>query len=574
MEEEDLLVDVETVEEKFEAGGVFAQEFALEDSAAASDESDNVVVKEEAKQEEDGGDGDPLDLIGRNQRKRRRLCQEERTAAEATVPKIQKRRKRRKEEEQALCKKWGDHVKLSRELRNRCRFRCPTCKQVFNAWSKLSSHWGGKAAECVRCRVNQPGVAEEVYLHRCSICLEEVLSDLYLFSIHLTQKHDGMAMSKYREASSPSSGENTAAKKRTVCRTLLSKEDIEELKRNTPTVPPMEKKVMPQGSLPDVDMAVGKVENICEFACTKKECGYTSGSWLYFSRHVYRCLGNRTRTFHPEYLSEARYHRCHLCSCCVLCDKHVVTAHLIKDHNLHSRQKYLQMIEDSALERKLRTETGIELKKCSVTLLKMSRACLTKLKVRRETVHKFLDLSRAEESLEIRELCVFRCRECGQDFGNYQTFFTHKHEGQVGKKRKVPSLGPDMLSKAVSYECRLCRRLVLCDYVLVRQHVKAAHGMRLAEYMLAAGHRGGPVGPAREEEERLAGARKEVPTVPPPKSFYQPPETVPRERATLRVEHLCLWACPKCGLETNSWSPMALHAAACVEGRKGKDERR
>ncbi len=65
------------------------------------------------------------------------------------------------------------------------------------------------------------------------------------------------------------------------------------------------------------------IDNLCVFGCTK--CEFKADMWRKFSCHLKKCV--KDVKFKTDYLVEARYHRCSICSKPMLCDKDIIRLH-------------------------------------------------------------------------------------------------------------------------------------------------------------------------------------------------------------------------------------------------------
>ncbi len=68
--------------------------------------------------------------------------------------------------------------------------------------------------------------------------------------------------------------------------------------------------------------------------------------------------------YHPRYMKEARYHRCCICSKCILCDKRNIFLHARKVHGL-GEAEYAKKAQDHEEMRSRRKRPSAELKRVS-----------------------------------------------------------------------------------------------------------------------------------------------------------------------------------------------------------------
>ncbi len=104
----------------------------------------------------------------------------------------------------------------------------------------------------------------------------------------------------------------------------LESERLAELRSQVPLVssPPLGFCSMPEDSIPK-SKTTDIIDNLCIFGCTK--CNFRVDKWETMSRHLKRCV--KFIKFKTDYLVEARYHRCLICSKPMLCDKIIIRLH-------------------------------------------------------------------------------------------------------------------------------------------------------------------------------------------------------------------------------------------------------
>ncbi len=367
-----------------------------------------------------------------------------------------------------------------REALNQCKFQCPSCQSVFSSWKDLRAHRREKS--CSQCRPSQRGVTVKKVVLKCLLCKKEVLSDHFLFRIHLN-KHHGLANVDWYQLEV--AGKGKEYKHRNVRRNKPHQRS--KLKVSVPLVnSPLEKQVMPPKSLPD-SLMTASVSSLCQFKCTR--CTFEHEFWSVFVLHAERCIGNRT--FSPSFVKEARYHKCGLCAACILCDTAIIEKHYKSKHNILHREKYLQACKDEEL-RKVCYANGTDILTCSILLKRLSSKTLQKYNAEYErqaslqTVHNSLDLSGVSVSKVIDDLCEFSCNTCGEWHTSRRTLQHHRRKGQPCEGKTI--LEHQTIGKAVAYKCLMCHRLVLCDRLVVRTHILNTHRMKLPEYVARTGH--------------------------------------------------------------------------------------
>ncbi len=435
---------------------------------------------------------------------------------------------------------------------NQCRFQCLCCKRSFETWPDMKNH--RKESGCLPCRPGQEGVAVKKVMHTCRLCDREVFCDKELFQKHLGTNHGCGSLPWYRLEIQGRGSEHKPP-----LNFMLSKKRalIQRAKKAVPLVsPPLPALVMPPKSLPDELVTAKDIYSLCLFKCTN--CGLEDNSWARFLNHVKKCLG--TKTFSRYSVKKARYHKCSICAMCMLCDETIIIRHYRSKHNMASRGKFLKKCQDK-IQKQVQNEKGVNIRNCSIVLQKLSLKVLQEHNALadkethspKKTHHLFMDLSSAPRSNVMDDLCEFVCVACGKQFKNFTRLKYHRKRGAPCSKESTTVLCLQTVSKAVSYECSICRKLILCDRRVITNHLRHVHGLERDKYLAKTGEKYFSETPRfRQERERIDELKRTVPVL-------GNPALVHPDQTTFEVENLCRFRCPDCPFENTSLNAMKEH---------------
>ncbi len=195
---------------------------------------------------------------------------------------------------------------------NLCKFSCQKCSFSSQRWKVMVQHLRDAAHVTFK---SADKYATTVTLHKCYICHELVLCDKQITQCHIRRTHK-MSMLSYRKI-----------------KKLPLKEDLyslyeTELKRtilDIPTVDPLPNLISKPKSLPD-HKVTRDTDNCCFFKCLlccKSDFSYSRLYWHSKDKHQLKHV-----KYKIEYLTEARYHKCHICNTVVLCDNQLIMRHI------------------------------------------------------------------------------------------------------------------------------------------------------------------------------------------------------------------------------------------------------
>ncbi len=446
---------------------------------------------------------------------------------------------------------------------NKCQFRCPSCQKVFHAWSEMEKHW--KSTDCARCTASEEGVTVKKLLYQCRICHRTALQDDTLFGYHLKKFHGVCSLQGYKSILQGKEKEYRLKRYQDVKR----KQFVSKVKLEVPLVSlPLTKRILPPSTLPDDQVTHELVESLCLYKCTK--CSYDHTSWDIFSLHVLRCVGQRA--FSPLYVAEARYHKCAVCACCILCDKGIIRQHFKSKHAIFSLTAYRQRCQDEVQKRRVGKNDG-KILDCKVSLARVSQKVLLQYKAKEQferkelcaskTSHKWLDLSSAPRSTVIDDLCEFFCLACDKCFDSLEHFQQHRKKGPCKGQTCVNS---QTVTKQVAYECSLCQKLLLCDRSTITNHLRSNHRMKRDEYLAKTGQTFvSNTWRQRRELEKMARLKENIPVAHIAHNDLMPQGSASSDSVTLEIGNLCMFRCPSCELDIASYGVLKRHMFKCAK---------
>ncbi len=341
---------------------------------------------------------------------------------------------------------------------------------------------------------------------------------------------------------------------------MVAKKKAAEVRGRIPIVaPPLPDKVMPPGSLPDDQMTHVEVSLLCLFTCPR--CNFETDSWQELFHHLTPCIGNNA--FSTDYIKEARYHKCAICKCCILGDFNFISGHYKATHKISRKDQYLQICREKPCVGKTEKPGTVQARLVAKThsafagnRLSSSEKATVPQQARKECSNRTFDLAVVPRSLIARNLCQFKCLCCGKTFDSSLLLREHRRRGRPCQGAVL--LDVNVVIKIVSYECGLCKRLLLCDEQKLKEHLRRVHRTTKKQYFAEVGQR-------TENETRIERLRQSVPVVPVFGLYsVSPPSAIPRDKVTREVENLCIFQCPKCNSKFDVALTFLAHKKSCM----------
>ncbi len=156
-------------------------------------------------------------------------------------------------------------------------------------------------------------------------------------------------------------------------------------------------------------------------------------------------------------------------------------------------------------------------------------------------------------TVEIGDLCTFRCRKCKLHITSYKKLTLHEPKCVGIRKQRVQRLICYYIQKARYHQCRICDKIMLCDTQMIENHTSKKHGMKIEDYMFRI--------PRHIAQENLVSMA--FPNI---KNFQlnaAERELVPKESITSDVANLCNFKCDKCCFRSRSFYNLRAHLFKC-----------
>ncbi len=334
--------------------------------------------------------------------------------------------------------------KVTDAVENLCIFGCK-CSFITNSFRALMNH-SKKCQESgkVSLRTITKFIIEARY-HCCRVCARRVLCDKGLIQCHFRSAHH-LGHVGYAQLVGKK-GKQNVIKAETKAKEEATR--FADLLKNVPIITPHKTSITLPSSLPKA-MTTQVVENLCKYRCREGSCPFSASSWNVMRGHMQKYHELPTFTYHPTSLVEARYHKCRLCSKDMLCDKRAIYLHLYTCHQISLKQyklgatgKHRQQSEGAAKAQKI--------------------VRYKRLFCKNSISHEFV-------SRKAANACTFTCPNCGKKWVSSAAFRNHLSRC-CGKSTVVPQ----HVTEARYYECSLCSRLMLCDFLTVTRHIQCSH---------------------------------------------------------------------------------------------------
>ncbi len=276
-------------------------------------------------------------------------------------------------------------------------------------------------------------------------------------------------------------------------------------KHNTNIGKYRQKYTQKQRPLDEATVSDSITSNLCTFKCT--DCLEIFPAWERFGIH-YRRKHEKTASTRDvlSFLQKATVHECRICSERVYCDCTFLSLHLRFKHNT-TIKAYRQQYNCRG--------------SCSAKSLKL------------------LEGKKSVTSEIIGNFCSYKCPKCGK---TYKSLTSMRMHGRTSKK--CPSINfeylKDYLKKMVTYNCKICSKVLLCDETVVLGHCLKVHKIKtLKEYANATG--------AKLQENCLVRQNKAFARVTKDAEFLR------------EAGNFCRFACKSCSYSSECWATLQAH---------------
>ncbi len=179
------------------------------------------------------------------------------------------------------------------------------------------------------------------------------------------------------------------------------------------------------------------VSNMCEYQCP--ECGDKLFGWAWLKRHYRKqhVKKNLSLDIVAKTICKTVSHTCRICSAKLLCDCYFIQRHLLT-HKLMVKQ-YVKKFKIGAFG----------------TLP--------------NTIY---------SNNVIGNYCEYKCCECIQTCTGRTAMTKHFAKHYKGKRFNYE----ECLKKSVYHICKLCNKSILCDQLVLKNHIKRSHNITLDQY--------------------------------------------------------------------------------------------
>ncbi len=336
-----------------------------------------------------------------------------------------------------------------------CLFSCDKCSFTTSSWNSMSTH-NVKSPHGTGSRKFDVKYVKEAMYHRCILCKRVVYCDNLCLFIHSYKMHK-IKLDAYKNMVMSSQKGNTMTAK-------LTKNNIDNgikcQMRIVATEKYFKRYQMESDKVPKEYLS-DEVGDYCEFVCFR--CKHKTQSWKSMQTHILRKhLGvPKVMVFERRYLSEARMHRCRVCSKALYCDRELMRRHLVKQHHITSIAAYEKYYKNNASSNKTGSIRKPELKN---NLMAYDRS--------NGLVFTFTE-----------SLGHFYCVDCYYFAQDYVVMRAHVMNTQHGLKEgeKVSRV---TIKAAILHECQVCFEKISCFRSTLLEHVTYKHKFKggLSEY--------------------------------------------------------------------------------------------
>ncbi len=270
------------------------------------------------------------------------------------------------------------------------------------------------------------------------------------------------------------------------------------------------------------------VANLCEYQCPKCIKKFCSRSTL--SRH-FRKTNHAipTKGFFDNCLIKIVAHDCQICSKKLLCEIKVIENHLKSLHQIKTAKEYVQKTKVKLNDRVTQVKSNFDL------------FCST--------------ITKAKKSVQmVGNLCTFSCSQCDFSCNSWHTMSDHIKASTHG-----PHKNPFMYAtNATLHKCHICGELVLCEQVLIKNHVRNKHNITIKEYKKLIKF------PNQEEmfKKYMSNLKIFIKCIPKVSNIFvwnMKPNSLPNHQLTNNIGNLSFFKCSLCEKSNMSYYGLNKH---------------
>ncbi len=161
-------------------------------------------------------------------------------------------------------------------------------------------------------------------------------------------------------------------------------------------------------------------------------------------------------------------------------------------------------------------------------------------------------LKNAPISNTVSNLCEFQCPKCEKVYNDRQTFGRHlKEKRHFSKENDILN---NYLITVVGYRCLICSKIVLCDIIMIRCHIRHHHKISsLQQYPSAEANV-----PYFNSTSNREMVKREL------NSFCL--KHACEKNITTQIGNMCTFSCKQCNYTTQSYAKLRLHITSRKHG--------
>ncbi len=329
------------------------------------------------------------------------------------------------------------NISVSEAVGNLCRYKCPTCGNIYTRQDHLSRHLSHSKHNVAFNKQISCYLVEKV-LHKCKICSKEILCEKKTIQHHL--KHHKI---------------NT----------------IKDYANNTfipHNLKPMHKDLISEFCRINATKhnTTSSVANLCIFSC--QQCNYSCCSYSGWVQH--RKRKNEEIVPLTHYLTKTVFHKCHVCQELIICDNAFIKGHL-KKHNM----------DKITYTKRFQSSMSAGPKELYITKLKSAIKHIPAVKSNTQSLKKTSLLTTNQTTNDSGNICFFKCPLCCEENMSFNCLRAHYKKEHKNEKLSYRNM-ENYIMEARYHQCLICCQIVLCDIYFLTQHLCSAHKMKYSQY--------------------------------------------------------------------------------------------
>ncbi len=335
-----------------------------------------------------------------------------------------------------------ENAKLSDTVQNLCKYQCPKCYKIYKSSDSLCLHFTKtKHVLLSKGTSKTTDFLIEIVAFQCTMCYKKILCNIKNIVSHFKHTHKITSIIEY-------CAKNDIEYK---IRHGKFKEDFNLFYSNHP-----KKYQISQN-----------IDNLCKYKC--RHCDYVCRLWKKMSQHI-TTTGHGPSQTPTQFVTEVTFYECQLCDKVMLCDLRIIKDH-IRNHKVtvteYKRKHQNNQYENSKyLETQYMHKMQWFLK--DIPVFKGKSICISKPR----------SLQSYQTTKDTGNISFFKCPVCSRSNISYSCLFAHAVDRH--KVKHFP-FKTEYITEARYHKCHICAKIVLCDNVILRNHLYI-HKIKLSEY--------------------------------------------------------------------------------------------